>query len=90
MEKLTEDLSIALESEVLGEAFFRSAYYAGFFSSRRNSAKVLWQLEIQTKNRILEYFAVNNIESPKLQIDTNIFPIKNSCSLEFSIDSAEN
>ena len=67
MQKFTEDLAIALKSEVLGEAFFRSAYYAAFFSNRRNSAKVLWQLETQTKTRILEYFTVNQIEIPKFR-----------------------
>lgn len=65
--KPTEDLTIALESEVLGEAFFRSAYYSAFFFNRRNKAKVLWQLEAQTKKRILEYFEVNSIEIPKLR-----------------------
>lgn len=67
MEKLTEDLSIALESEVLGTAFFRSAYYAGFFSSRSNKIKTLWWLEVQTKKRIIEYFQANSIEIPKLR-----------------------
>lgn len=67
MKNLTEDLLIALESEVLGAAFFRSAYYAGFFSSRSNKAKALWRLEVQTKKRIIEYFQVNNIEIPKLR-----------------------
>ena len=67
MEKPTEDLRIALESEVLGEAFFRSAYYAAFFLNRRNKAKALWQLEAQTKKRILKYFEVNSIEIPKLR-----------------------
>ena len=62
-----EDLVIALKSEVLGEAFFRSAYYAAFLKNPKNSAKVLWRLEAQTKKRILEYFAVNNIEIPKLR-----------------------
>ena len=66
MEKPTEDLAIALESEVLGEAFFRSAYYAAFFSNRRNNVGALWQLEAQTKKRIREYFVVNNIEILKL------------------------
>ena len=65
--KPTEDLLIALKSEVLGEAFFRSAYYAALFSNRRNKAKALWQLEIQTKKRIIKYFQVNNIEIPKLK-----------------------
>lgn len=67
MKKPTEDLAIALESEVLGEAYFRSAYYATFSFNRRNKAKAIWQLEAQTKKRILEYFAVNNIEIPKLK-----------------------
>lgn len=62
-----EDLVVALKSEVLGEAFFRSAYYATFLKNPKNSAKVLWQLEVQTKKRILEYFVVNNIEIPKLR-----------------------
>ena len=61
------DLEIALESEVLGEAFFRAAYYAAFFLNRGNKAKVLWQLEAQTKRRIIEYFEVNNLEVPKLR-----------------------
>jgi len=67
MSKPTEDLVIALESEVLGEAFFRSAYYSAFFFNRRNKAKVLWQLEAQTKKRILEYFKTNDIEIPQLR-----------------------
>ena len=67
MKKPTEDLTIALESEVLGEAFFRSAYYSAFFFDRRNKVKVLWQLEVQTKNRILEYFEVDSIEIPNLR-----------------------
>ena len=67
MGKPTEDLVIALESEVLGEAFFRSAYYAAFFSNRRNKAKALWQLETQTKKRILKYFEDNSVEIPKLR-----------------------
>ena len=67
MRKPTEDLAIALKSEVLGEAFFRSAYYSTFFLNRGDKAKVLWQLETQTKNRILEYFKVNSIEIPKLK-----------------------
>lgn len=67
MEKPTQDLAIALESEVLGEAFFRSAYYSAFFLNRGEKAKVLWQLEAQTKKRILEYFEVNSIEIPKLR-----------------------
>ena len=66
MSNPTEDLVIALESEVLGEAFFRSAYYSAFFLNRRNKAKVLWQLEAQTKKRILEYFKANDIEIPQL------------------------
>ena len=68
MEKPTEDLVTVLKSEVLGAAFFRSAYYAGFFGDRRNKAKTLWQLEVQTKKRIIEYFRVNNIQIPKLNI----------------------
>ncbi|MEL7008032.1 MAG: hypothetical protein AAGM29_05390 [Cyanobacteria bacterium J06588_4] len=67
MEQPTADLAIALRSEVLGEAFFRSAYYAALFSSSKNTAKILWQLETQTKNRIIAYFAVNNLEVPKLR-----------------------
>ena len=67
MRKPTEDLAIALESEVLGEAFFRSAYYSTFFLNRGDKAKVLWQLEAQTKSRILEYFEINSIEIPKLR-----------------------
>ena len=67
MEKPTEDLAIALKSEVLGEAFFRSAYYVAFSLNRRNKAKAIWQLEAQTKKRILEYFEVNSIEIPKLR-----------------------
>lgn len=51
----------------MGEAFFRSAYYSSFFSNRRNKAKVLWQLEVQTKKRIIEYFEVNSIKIPKLR-----------------------
>jgi hypothetical protein len=62
-----KDLVIALESEVLGEAFFRSAYYAAFFLNRKNKAKALWQLEAQTKKRILQYFDDNSIEIPKLR-----------------------
>ncbi|MBE9044604.1 hypothetical protein IQ255_09340 [Pleurocapsales cyanobacterium LEGE 10410] len=62
-----EDLVIALKSEVMGEAFFRSAYYATFFSDRRNKAKMLWQLEVQTKTRIIEYFQANHIKVPKLK-----------------------
>ena len=62
-----EDLIIALKSEVLGEAFFRSAYYATFLSDRRKKIKTLWQLEIQTKKRIIEYFRVNNIAIPRLR-----------------------
>lgn len=65
MEKPTEDLAIALESEVLGEAFFRSAYYSAFFLNRGAKAKVLWQLEAQTKKKILEYFEINSTEIPK-------------------------
>ncbi len=57
-----EDLVISLKSEVLGEAFFRSAYYAAFLKNPKNSAKVLWRLEAQIKKRIVEYFSVNNIE----------------------------
>ena len=67
MKKPTEDLAIALESEVLGEAFFRSAYCAAFFSNRGEKAKILWQLEAQTKSRIIEYFEINSIEIPKLR-----------------------
>ena len=67
MKKPTEDLAIALNSEVLGEAFFRSAYHAAFFSNRGEKAKILWQLEAQTKSRILEYFEINRIEIPKLR-----------------------
>ena len=66
MQKPTEDLAIALQSEVLGEAFFRSAYYFGWWSNHSHKVKMLWQLETQTKKRILEYFEVNNIEIPKL------------------------
>ena len=62
-----EDLIIALKSEVLGEAFFRSAYYATFLSDRRKKTKTLWQLEIQTKKRIIKYFRVNNIAIPRLR-----------------------
>ena len=68
MEKPTEDLVTALESEVLGEAFFRSAYYAALFCDLRNKVKTLWQLEVQTKKRIIEYFQANNIEIPKVRI----------------------
>ena len=67
MRKPTEDLAIALKSEVLGEAFFRSAYYSTFFLNRGKKAKVLWQLEVQTKSRIIEYFEINSIEIPKLR-----------------------
>ena len=64
--KPTKDLAIALESEVLGEAYFRSAYYAAFFKHRRHKAKTLWQLEAQTKKRILEYFEIIDLKIPKL------------------------
>lgn len=67
MKKPIKDLVIALKSEVLGEAFFRSVYYAAFFSNRRNKVKTLWQLETQTKKRILEYFQANSIEIPNLR-----------------------
>ena len=67
MRKPTEDLAIALKSEVLGEAFFRSAYYSTFFLNRGEKVKVLWQLEVQTKSKIIEYFEINRIETPKLR-----------------------
>ena len=67
MRKPTEDLAIALKSEVLGEAFFRSAYYSTFFFNRGEKVKVLWQLEVQTKSKIIEYFEINRIETPKLR-----------------------
>ena len=66
MKQASKDLLIALESEVLGEASFRSAYYASFSPERKKKAKALWKLEAQTKLRILEYFKKNNIEAPKL------------------------
>ena len=67
MEQPTEDLGTALKSEVLGAAFFRSSYYTALFSKHRNKLKVLWQLEVQTKQRIIAYFQANNIEIPKLK-----------------------
>lgn len=67
MKKPIEDLVIVLESEVRGEAFFRSVYYAAFCSDRKNKAKVLWQLEAQTKKCILKYFETNQIEIPELR-----------------------
>ncbi|WP_026102646.1 hypothetical protein [Pleurocapsa sp. PCC 7319] len=67
IEKPTKDLTIALKSEVLGEAFFRSAYYSMLLLNRRHKAKMLWHLEAQTKTRILEYFEINSIEIPKLR-----------------------
>ncbi|MEL6927992.1 MAG: hypothetical protein AAFO95_05085 [Cyanobacteria bacterium J06600_6] len=60
------DLITTLKSEVQGEAFFRSAYYAAIFSRHRSKRKALWQLETQTKIRIIEYFQVNNLERPNL------------------------
>ncbi len=67
MKKPKKDLIIALKSEVLGEAFFRSTYYSTYIFDRKNKARVLWQLEAQTKKRIIEYFKINSIEIPNLR-----------------------
>jgi len=65
MQKISDDLAVALEGEVLGEASFRSGYYASVFSRRKPVVKALWQLEAQTKHRIIKYLHDNHIEAPK-------------------------
>ncbi len=65
--KQSKDLTITLESEAYGEASFRSAYYVSTGAKKRK-AEALWQLEIQTKDRVLEYFERNQIPIPGLRI----------------------
>lgn len=63
----SKDLIITLESEAYGEASFRSAYYISTGAKKRK-AEALWQLEIQTKSRVLEYFERNQLPMPGLKI----------------------
>ncbi|KXJ54126.1 MAG: hypothetical protein AXW15_08715 [Neptuniibacter sp. Phe_28] len=65
--KLSKDLIVTLQSEAYGEASFRSAYYVSTGVKKRK-AKALWQLEIQTKSRVLEYFEHNQFPIPSLKV----------------------
>ena len=65
--KPSKDLIITLESEAYGEASFRSAYYVSTGAKKRK-AEALWQLEIQTKSRVLEYFEHNQLPIPSLKV----------------------
>jgi len=60
----SEDLVTALESEVLGEASFRSAYYVLFNAEKKRKLKSLWALESETKRRLLAHYAANDIRLP--------------------------
>ncbi|WP_067984817.1 hypothetical protein [Neptuniibacter pectenicola] len=65
--KLSKDLIVTLQSEAYGEASFRSAYYVSTGVKKRK-AKALWQLEIQTKSRVLDYFEYNQLPIPDLKM----------------------
>ena len=58
------DLVTALESEVMGEAAFRSACYTCLNSDKRAKLRALWDLETQTKHSILAYYAEQGIQLP--------------------------
>ena len=64
MQEPSEDLVTALESEVLGEASFRSAYYVLFNAEKKRKLKSLWALETETKRRLLAHYAANDIRLP--------------------------
>jgi len=66
MEKPSDDLLAALKCETLGEASLRVAACLTVNPKRRRKVEVMRQLETQTKNRILDYFNQNNIETPNL------------------------
>ena len=63
--KTTTDLIIALQSEIYGEASFRSAYYVSA-GAKKEKAQALWALEKQTKVGVLEYYRRHNIPLPRL------------------------
>lgn len=65
--KPSKDLLTALESEVYGEASFRSAYYV-CFGAKKRKAEALWKLETQTRERIMAYYEENNLATPKLRL----------------------
>ena len=52
---LPPDLKIALESEYLGEIAFMLSYYLTFDGRKKALMKALWELEVQTKQRLLAY-----------------------------------
>jgi hypothetical protein len=58
------DLLTALESEVFGEAIFRTMAYTSFDAGKREKARALWRLETQTKERILEYYQEKDYTIP--------------------------
>ncbi|NND66661.1 MAG: hypothetical protein HKN19_03645 [Halioglobus sp.] len=59
MQEPSEDLVTALESEVLGEASFRSAYYLLFDADKKRKIRALWALEAETRRRILAHLAAH-------------------------------
>lgn len=63
LKKASKDLKITLTSEVYGEASFRSAFYISS-GVKKLKAKALWQLEIQTKARVMDYFERHNLAKP--------------------------
>ena len=67
--KPSKDLRITLESEAYGEASFRSAYIVSF-GEKKKKAEALWQLEVQTKERVLDYFQKYNFSTPRLHWHT--------------------
>lgn len=73
--KAEPDLLVALESEVFGEAFFRTLYYTSVNEQKREKALALWRLESQTRERILDYYHDKGyvVPSPFIQSAKGLF-----------------
>lgn len=64
LKKPSNDLKTTLSSEAYGEASFRSAFYISSGVKKRK-AEALWQLEIQTKAQVEDYFERHNLAKPR-------------------------
>ena len=60
----SQDLVTALQSEVMGEAAFRSACLTSLDGAKRAKLRALWRLEAQTKQRIINHYQDNGIRMP--------------------------
>lgn len=61
---LGEDLLYAVRGEVMGEQFFRIAHYASTSEEYKHKFKLLWELEKQTKLRLMKYLHDNSFDAP--------------------------